>query len=79
MLTGEPLKGSRNMGDFFETALAVQLGMQMANQQSYQKIEPSPYDDRELAPQIDLDLPTHDCYMQMMICSSIEKTLKITH
>ena len=54
------------MGDFFETALAVQLGMQMANQQSYQKIEPSPYDDRELAPQIDLDLPTHDCFMQMI-------------
>ena len=48
------------MSSFFETAMAVQLGMMMANQQSYQKIEPSPYDDRELAPQIDSSLPADE-------------------
>ena len=53
------------MSDFFETALAVQLGMQMANQQSYQKIEPFPYDDRELAPQIDPSLTGYEYLMAL--------------
>lgn len=53
------------MSSFFETAMAVQLGMMMANQQSYQKIEPSEYDDRELAPQIDRSMSVHDQLMQL--------------
>ena len=62
------------MSSFFETAMAVQLGMMMANQQSYQKIEPNEYDDRELVPQIDLDLPVHECYMQLIHTLAHRKT-----
>ena len=62
------------MRSFFETAMAVQLGMMMANQQPYQKIEPNEYDDRELVPQIDLDLPTHECYMQLIHTLAHRKT-----
>lgn len=62
------------MSSFFETAMAVQLGMMWANQQSYQKIEPNEYDDRELVPQIDLDLPVHECYMQLIHTLAHRKT-----
>lgn len=62
------------MSDSSDSFMAVLLGMTMADQQSYQRIEPSEYDDRELVPQIDLDLPVHECYMQLIHTLAHRKT-----
>ena len=51
------------MINFFETAMAVQLGIMMSQNQTSERVHPSEYDPEDLIPNIDPDLPP-DQYMK---------------
>lgn len=54
------------MSSFFETAMAVQLGMMMAQDYDSEKVHPSEYDPEDLLPNVDASLPP-DQYMEELI------------